>query len=379
MGNIWVLFKNNIKVSVIKKPLSFLLGLLSPIAILFIMLKLLNFSSGYIPIGVIDKDNSSTSKAIVKFLSENEIFSVVNIKESEKESSFAESKIYILVEFDKGFESGIINGKESKVNITTREVDNTDEIIKSILSNEIVNIKNLGLAANGNKEVYSEALNEYINSGELEVVRKSLSDVSSDYTMSQMFIGFIIFFMLIRGVSGVNHYYEEKEDNIFSRFFVAPVKAREYYLADFLSNYAVVLIQGIAGIIIIDFVGINTGLKSTYLFIILATVGLISVSLAMCVRSFFSRGSECGMAFNFITMVFIMVGGCFIPASIMPSNVEKISHFIPISWAIKSVNSLQVGNDFVDVVPYISIMILFAIVFLGIAVYKTSIAEKKFV
>ena len=185
--------------------------------------------------------------------------------------------------------------------------------------------------------------------------------------------------MLIRGVSGVNHYYEEKEDNIFSRFFVAPIKVREYYLADFLSNYSLVLIQGIAGIVIIDIVGINTGLKNIYLFTILAAVGLVSVSLAMCVRSFFSRSSECSMAFNFITMVFIMVGGCFIPASVMPSSVEKISHFIPISWAIKAINSLQVGNSFIEVLPYIGIMILFVIVFLAVSIYKTSIAEKKFV
>ena len=65
MGNVWVLFKNNLKVSILKKPVAFLLMLFAPLLILFGSMKLLMNGGGLINVAVFDYDNSTTSKEIV--------------------------------------------------------------------------------------------------------------------------------------------------------------------------------------------------------------------------------------------------------------------------------------------------------------------------
>ena len=90
MKNILVLIKNNLRISIVKKPVGFLISLLAPVLIFYIMMSVLNFGSGYIKIGVIDKDKSKTSNNIIEFIKNYEGFTIKNINEDEIKNLFAE-------------------------------------------------------------------------------------------------------------------------------------------------------------------------------------------------------------------------------------------------------------------------------------------------
>lgn len=378
MGNVWVLFKNNIKVSIIKKPVSFFISLFAPLGILFVMTKILNFSSGYINIGVIDYDKSPTSKAVIEVINRTEGFNVVNISKDEMGNNFAENSIYGSIEFPLGFEEGILSEERENIIITSRESEDLDTVLQGIMKPEIININNLARVALGDKGKFYEMVENYKNNSVINVEKRSLSDLRQDYQISQIFLGFLILFMLIRGSAGVHHYYDEKDENIFSRLFIAPIKSWQYYLADMLSNYMSVLIQGSIGVLWIKIVGINIGVSDIELLIIVSSIGLVSVTLAMCVRSLLSKSSEFGMAFNFITMILVMVGGCFLPIEMMPNVINKISYFTPVRWAQESLIQLQQGTEIIKVSPYILVILLFALAFFVIGVFKTSTGEKEF-
>lgn len=378
MDSVWILFKNNIKVSIIKKPVSFLVSLFAPLGILFLMTKILNFSSGYINIGVIDYDNSTTSKALIEVINRTEGFNVINISKDEMGNNFAENIIYGSIEFPVGFEEGILSGERKNVIITSRENEDLGKALQGIMKSEIINIDNLAKFALGDKEKFYEIIGNYKNNSVINVEKQNLSDLRKDYQISQIFLGFLILFMLIRGSGGVHHYYDEKNENIFSRLFIAPIKTWQYYLADMLSNYMSVLIQGSIGVLWVKIVGINIGVSELELLIILSSIGLVSVTLAMCVRSLCNKSSEFGMAFNFITMILVMVGGCFVPIEMMPTVLNNISYFTPVRWAQESLIQFQQGVEIINVLPYILVILLFALAFFAIGIFKTSNGEKEF-
>lgn len=377
MKNILVLIKNNLRVDILKNPFGFLIGLLAPVLILYLMLMIIGGNSGYIKIGVIDNDSSKTSNLIIDFLKDKEGYNVNSINKEDVKNLFSENAIDVAIEIKDGFESEIIDGNVSKIKITAVEDDGIGNLIKELVNMEMNNVREISLASDKNEEVYYKALDNYSSNISFNINKESLNDLHSDYSSSQIYIGFLIMFMLIRGMRAAYRIFDEKDENIYMRIFMAPVRTSEYYLVDVISGYITILIQVVLGIVSINLLNVETGLRNIQLFIILALVGLVSISLALCCSAFSRNKTEASNIFNFANMVLLMVGGAFVPLEIMPTLIEKISYFTPVRWAMKSISDIQQGYSFSETYKYLFTILLFAIVFFVVGSYKTSREEKK--
>lgn len=376
MKNILVLIKNNLKISILKKPIGFIISLIAPLIILFIMLKLINFNSGYIKIGIINNDKSITSDLILSSVKNYDGFDVKEIKKEDIKDLFAENTINAVIEIDSGFEEDLIKGNKKSIKVTSIENDDIVKIIKELINEKMININSILIASEGNKDIYYKSLNNYSDNSYIKIQKESLIDLQEDYTFSQIFIGFIIMFMLIRGMTNSYRVFDEKEENVYTRIFMAPIKTYEYYMADVISGYLSILIQVVVGVVGIRFLNIEIGIGSFELFIILALLGLVSISLGVCCRAFSKNRTEASNIFNFANMIMIMVGGAFVPIDIMPPIIEKISYFTPVRWAMESIISIQQGANLMDISKYLAIILLFAITFFTVGAYKTSKEEK---
>lgn len=377
MKNILVLIKNNLRIDILKNPFGFLISLFAPVVILFLMLKIMGTNSGYINIGIVDSDKSQTSEFVQASLKKQQGFNVNEIKEQDINNLFSEKSISVAIEIKEGFEKSIINENISKIKVTAVEDDGIGNLIKDLINIEMTNIRDISLASDNNEKVYYEAISDYSNSNSVSIKKESLNDLHHDYSFSQTFIGFLIMFMLIRGMRTAYRIFDEKDENIYMRIFMAPVKASEYYIASIISGYLSILIQAILGVLSIKVLNLEAGLNNIELFVILALVGLVSVSLALCCSSFAKNRSEASNIFNFANILILMVGGAFIPLEIMPPLIEKISYFTPVRWAMESIVAIQQGSSFSETYKYLFIILLFAIAFFVIGAYKTSKEEKK--
>lgn len=377
MRNILVLIKNNLKIDVLENPFGFLVSLFAPILILFIVLKIISGNSGYLNIGIVDNDSSQTTKVIIESLKNQDGYNVNDINQDNIDNLFSEKAIDVAIVFNKGFENNIIINGKDEINVTSVENDGVGDLIKGLLNREMLNIRDISLASNKDKEVYYKGLINYSNSTSVNITKESLNDLYKEYSSSQMFIGFLIMFMLIRGMRTAYRIFDEKRENIYMRIFMAPVKSSEYYLAGIISGYISILIQVVLGIVSINILNVETGLSNIQLFIILALVGLVSISLALCCSAFASNRTEASNIFNFANMFFLMVGGAFVPLEIIPPIMEKISYFTPVRWAMESISDIQQGAQFSEVYKYLFIIILFAVTFFVIGAYKTAKEEKK--
>lgn len=376
MKNILVLIKNNLKISILKKPIGFIISLIAPVIILFIMLKLINFNSGYIKIGIINDDKSITSDLILSSIKSYDGFDVIEIKKEDIKNLFAENAINTVIEIEHGFEDDLIKGNTNLIKVTSIENNDISKVIKELINEKMTNINNILMASEGNKDIYYKSLDNYSESQYIKIQKESLNDLQEDYTFSQIFVGFIIMFMLIRGMTTSYRVFNEKEENVYTRIFMAPIKTYEYYVADVISGYLAILVQVIAGVLGIRFLGIEFGVGSFELFIILALLGLVSISLGVCCRAFSKNRTEASNIFNFANMIMIMIGGAFVPIDILPPIIEKISYFTPVRWAMEAIISIQQGSSITDVYKYLAIILLFALTFFSIGIYKTSKEEK---
>lgn len=376
MKNILVLIKNNLRVTILKKPMGFIISLFAPVIILFIMLKVLNFNSGYINIGVIDNDNSKTSSLVINSIKGFDGFNIKEINIDEKKDLFSENSVNAVIEINNNFEENLINGQVDLIKVTSKSNDSIGDLIKELINDEVNNINKISIAVNKDKDKYYKALDNYKDSSYIKIEKQSLSDLYGDYSFSQMFIGFIIMFMLIRGMNTSFRVFKEKEENIYTRIFMAPIKVYEYYLADIISGYISILIQVILGVLSIRILNVNTGLKDIELFIILALLGLVSISIGVCCRAFSKNINEASNIFNFVNMIMVMIGGAFVPIEMFPKVIEKISYFTPVRWAMESIIKIQQGETIFSIYKYLLIILLFAIVFLSIGIYKTSKEER---
>ncbi|MDV4151904.1 ABC transporter permease [Clostridium sp. AL.422] len=377
MKNILVLIKNNLRVDILKNPFGFIISLLAPIFILFIMLKIIGTSSGYINIGIIDNDNSKSSEIIELSLKKQQGFNVNEIKKEEIDNLFSEKAISVAIEIEENFEESMINGEINKIKVTAVENDGIGNLIKELINMEMKNISDISIASDSNKEIYYSSLENYTNNASISIKKQGLNDLHNDYSSSQMFIGFLIMFMLIRGMMGAYKIFDEKNANIYMRIFMAPVKTSEYYLGHILTGYISILIQVALGVLSTKVLKLETGLTSFELFIILALVGLVSISLALCCSAFSKNRSEASNIFNFANILILMLGGAFVPVDMLPPLIEKISYFTPVRWAMESILAIQQGSSFSGIYKYLFMILLFAIAFFVIAAYKTMREEKK--
>ena len=216
MSNIWVLFKNNIKISVFKKPLSYLLSLAAPIVILVVAANILGSSSSYVKVGVIDEDNSRTSTVIINALKAGGDVDIIDVENQDINSLFMNQTVSSVIQIPKAYEEGMVSGNDVKISIKSSEESSAGSLPEAVLENEIMNIKNIGRACKGNKESYYEALSSYDSSELGKVEKKKLSDLNNQYTVGQIFVGFMILFMLQRGMSNAGHVFDEKFENVYS-------------------------------------------------------------------------------------------------------------------------------------------------------------------
>ena len=176
MKNILVLIKNNLRVTILKKPMGFIISLFAPVIILFIMLKVLNFNSGYINIGVIDNDNSKTSSLVINSIKGFDGFNIKEINIDEKKDLFSENSVNAVIEINDNFEENLINGQVDLIKVTSKSNDSIGDLIKELINDEVNNINKISIAVNKDKDKYYKALDNYKDSSYVKI-EKCLLDL----------------------------------------------------------------------------------------------------------------------------------------------------------------------------------------------------------
>ena len=375
MKKILILLKYNLNRIIIKNPISFIIGILCPVlvALVFMNLSFDSFSTG-VKVGIVDSDQTKSSQFLINTLEENKQYKVT-IYDNYEKALIEEKQEDIVVEINKNFlemqEDGIISNY----------LDNNFSVegINISLEDTVNNIASLKKSAQGDEVKFNKLIEE-INKSDLEIETVKSNDNSGEFMAIQLMIAQILFLMFIKGGNAGEVFFHDKEINIFTRLFTMPIKASYYQIASLLSNTVTLIIQSFATIIIAKLLlRIEYGMSIWRVLLLMIIFSLVVVSFTQLLLTVCKTPQEVSSLNMNILMVWSIIGGAFMPVSIFPDILNKISFLSPIRWAVEYVAQGQSGEGFFRGILSLIIILLFSLVLFLLATYLSKRKEKVYI
>ncbi|WP_461204710.1 ABC transporter permease [Clostridium sp. DL1XJH146] len=375
MNNIWLIFKNSLKL-LFSKKINIFTYILLPILSTFLIIVV--FGSGdstKLTMGVVNNDKSDLSDDMIDYLEETEIFKKKVITEDEIEDKVINGEVTFVLSIGENFEETILNGQKTNVEIISIKGKDATIWVENYVNYYIRNLKDIEIATEGDKnDFYSIYENQ--KDGDLKFSAEKLKDQYTDKTVGRQGIGFFIMFILYGAANTANLILKERRERTYQRICTAPVTAKEYILGNMLVNLFIIIIQISSVMLLINLMGINIFIRGIDLFIVLVLFGLCAIGLGMIIMAFSKSSAESGNLSTLLIVPTCMLGGCFWEVEVMPNSVQRISDFMPQRWAIDALDKLQQGKSFYDIKLNLLVLLVFALVFFAITASKMKNTEK---
>jgi len=374
MKKVFILLKYNLNKIIVKKPIGFIVGILAPVvvALIFMNISFDSFNSK-IKVGVVDLDQSKASQFIINHLEENKQYKVTHYDNYE-ESLIENGKQDTIVEINKSFLD-----KVDGVNLNYLDNNALAKGINLSVEGEVNNLLKLKEKANGDDIKFNSLIDE-ISKSDLEIESLKSTSKTNEYMPIQVMIAQIIFIMFIKGGNAGEIFFHDKEINIFTRLFTMPIKISYYQLAAMLSNVITLIIQSFATIIIGKFIlNVNYNMPIWRVLLLMIIFSFVVVSFTQLLLSICKTPQEVSSLNMNILMVWSIIGGAFMPVSLFPDLLNKISFLSPIRWAVEYVAQVQSGGEFFRGGLSLIIILLFSLVLFLLATYISKRKEKVYV
>lgn len=192
-----------------------------------------------------------------------------------------------------------------------------------------------------------------------------------DSTFQSLF-GFTLFFVIYTIAYNVLNILVEKQDGVWDRVILSPVKKWEMYMANliysFLTGYlqVVVVFLVFRYIIGVDFHG---GLVESLILIIPYVFAIVALSIL--ITGLVKTVQQFNAVVPIIAVSMAMIGGAYWPLEVVESKfMITLSKFDPITYAMEALNGVVVyGYSMEDVLFPISILLLMGVVMTGIGIH----------
>lgn len=149
MRTFYALIKNNLRITIMHKPISFLLMTITPIIVLIIASKMVSYSTTFVNVGIVDGDQTRASEAITQIVDGLEGIKVFKMNENEVEANFQSNKINTALVIHSGFQDGLLNNSIEQLVVKGNEEQNVYTLLQAILKNHLLNLRNLGKISGG--------------------------------------------------------------------------------------------------------------------------------------------------------------------------------------------------------------------------------------
>jgi ABC-2 type transport system permease protein len=177
-------------------------------------------------------------------------------------------------------------------------------------------------------------------------------------------------FVPLFGISALFAY--ERQKGTLRRILTTPTSKATYLLGTISGQVGMALVQMLLlvgfGIFVMK---LNWGREPLALFVILFTSALAAAAFGTTMGTFIkSEGQASGLSVMF-SMVFALMGGCWYPLELFPPAIQHAVRILPTTWAMQGMLDLVLrGGGLRDIVPEAGVLLLFAVIFFGIGVWR---------
>ncbi len=187
-------------------------------------------------------------------------------------------------------------------------------------------------------------------------------------TYQQTIPGYTVMYVFFIITSMAGSIRQEKLNGTFRRLLSTPISRAELLGGKLLASLSVGLIQ-VMLLFLVGALVFNLGLGNDPVAFLLLTFSLVlaAASLGLAISTTRMRGA--GLPAPLI--ISALLGGCMFPLDLMPTFLRSISYIVPHSWALRGYQNLMVrGMGLQEILPQISALLGFALVFFLLAVWR---------
>ncbi|HEY9059010.1 MAG TPA: ABC transporter permease [Pseudobacteroides sp.] len=340
-------------------------------------------------VGVVDKDKGSESAIFIDVLKKyyTDLFEVVEDSEDEAVKKLQSNKSSAVIVIPEGYTRSILSGKNTEVEIKTK---NDDQIKGQIVSGSVEGyMNNLSVSIKG----YSAFLDMFkVPSGEegdkspefivtglmqslsgdvvkfVEATKEKTRPISAIQYYS---VAMLVMFLLFSAVTGISMMIEERDNNTLGRIIGAGVSKSRLMIGKCMGLMLIGCIQMLILIIFTRFAyGVNWGGPVYGIAVVSFCAVFASSGFGMFVAAVGKTMKAANGMGTMAVQVFTILGGGMVPIYVLPSFLRTLSNVTPNWQAMDGYYKLMQGVPFSEVIPNCLVLLLMGAVFLTIGITK---------
>lgn len=346
-------------------PIIFILPLLQ----LIILSNAATFEIKNINFSYIDKDHSTTSRALIERFNASTYFNVVANFLSEKDASAAmlKGEVDVILEIPQYLERNLQTEKTAALGVTINAIDGMAAGIQNVYITQIIQDFNRQISTDLRQ--VSDAQVQPIN---IETIPLFWFNKTLNYkTFMVPGILVLLVTMITLFLSGMN-IVREKEIGTLEQINVTPIKKSEFIIGKLFPFWLIgmgLLSIGLLLAKLIFNVPMLGSLSVLYLFTSIYI--LVILGMGLFISNFTDTQQQAMFIAWFFVVIFILMSGLFTPIESMPRWAQLITDFNPIKYFVEVMRMVMLkGSGLKDILPQLIKTTIFAFVMNGLAIWS---------
>jgi ABC-2 type transport system permease protein len=212
----------------------------------------------------------------------------------------------------------------------------------------------------------------------LTFTTESVGNVEAQNPANWVIPGYLVMFVFMAAATSAPDIVKERKNNTLERLFSTSVK-RESILGGIYTGIAA---KGLIQIIIFWVFGIlvfhvDMGLSPLAVIILSLLMVIMSSAFAVMLATLANTIRSASSLAVITSLVLAPLGGCWWPLFLYPEWLQNIAKISPHAWATDGFEKLMVfGANFGDAVPAMLALLVFTVIFGGIAIWQFRVGER---
>lgn len=355
---------------------------------------------GYVPLAVVDEDESQLSEALISSLSQKEGLKIMQTSRGEAadllRNEKAEAALFILNGFEDAIESGETDGI---LEIVKSPASVSSEVIKEIVAAEVMQLKAPELAydwitgrfqENGvDSKVTRQEVRDHVESYLKPVPPMTIAyeEIKADpIAMEEVSIpsyaaasaGVLVLFVMLTMIFGSGWICEERSNGTLNRIFSSPGALLPVFLGNTLALSVLGLFQTFLFVIIQQaFFGV-TMLSGFCSWMVMMAYILCVAAVSMLLASLFKTAAQLQAIAPVFSIITGLMGGCLWNFAGIPKDLLPITRLTPQGWALAAITSLYASpNQWDYAMPSLKVLLAAALVMLAVSYLFLQFSRKE--
>ena len=291
------------------------------------------------------------------------------------------------VSFPEDFTQKLISGETATLEVVTGDIPAADEAALRGFAQEIASRFSeaqatvASVVALGNPQEAAAAMQELLadTSGPAISVRvEQVGEIAPFNTSNFVLPGYLTMFVFFTAAMGAEALARERQTHTLERLMANGVRRESLIVGKFLAG-AVIGVAQVAVMWVIGALAFNIDLGASPVAVVLLSLLMVVASAAFGVMlASFVRNVRTASAAGVLTsLVLAPIGGSWWPLFITPPFMQSLARLTPHGWANGGLNKLMLfGAEFTDVGPEMMALVVFAAVFLAVALWRFRLAPE---